>query len=100
MYKIFLELNDIEHCTTKVATPRTNGFVKSFNRTVLDQFFRTAFRKKLYESVGALQKDLDVWLHEYNHEGPHRGCRTQIRLPIKTFELVKVRREELLKEAA
>lgn len=37
-----MELNDIEHRTTKVANPRTNGFVERFNRTVLDAFFRTA----------------------------------------------------------
>ena len=100
LYEIFLELNDIEHRTTKVASPRTNGFVERFNRTVLDEFFRTAFRKKLYESVDALQKDLDDWLHEYNHNRPHRGYRNQGRRPMETFELGKVRREKLLKEAA
>ncbi len=100
LYAIFLELNDIEHRTTKVASPRTNGFVERFNRTVLDEFFRTAFRKKLYESVDALQEDLDAWLHEYNHDRPHRGYRNQGRRPLETFELGKVRCEELLKEAA
>lgn len=100
LYEIFLELNDIEHRTTKVASPRTNGFVERFNRTVLDEFFRTAFRKKLYESIDALQEDLDAWLHQYNHERPHRGYRNQGRRPMETFELGKVRREELLKEAA
>jgi transposase InsO family protein len=100
LYEIFLELNDIEHRTTKVASPRTNGFVERFNRTVLDEFFRTAFRKKLYESVDALQKDLDAWFHEYNHNRPHRGYRNQGRRPMETFELGKIRREELLKEAA
>ena len=48
LYEIFLEFNDIEHRTTKVATPRTNGFVERFNRTLLDEFFRSCFRKKLY----------------------------------------------------
>jgi transposase InsO family protein len=100
LYEIFLELNDIEHRTTKVASPRTNGFVERFNRTVLDEFFRTAFRKKLYESVDVLQKDLDTWLHEYNHDRTHRGYRNQGRRPMETFELGKIRREELLKEAA
>ena len=100
LYEIFLELNDIEHRTTKVATPRTNGFVERFNRTVLDEFFRTAFRKKLFESLEALQKDLDEWLSYYNHERPHRGYRNQGRCPIETFELGKKRRIEISKEAA
>jgi transposase InsO family protein len=100
LYEIFLELNDIDHRTTKVATPRTNGFVERFNRTVLDEFFRTAFRKRLYESVEALQTDLDAWLHHYNHERPHRGYRNKGRRPIETFESGKIRRKEMLKEAA
>ncbi|CAD7842617.1 MAG: hypothetical protein, partial [Olavius algarvensis Delta 4 endosymbiont] len=62
---MFLELNDIEHRTTKIGNPRTNGFVERFNRTVLDEFFRTAFRKRFYESLDALQQDLDAWLQEY-----------------------------------
>ena len=58
-YRIYLELNEIKHRTTKVRGPQTNGFVERFNRTVLDEFFRVAFREKLYESVEALQNDLD-----------------------------------------
>jgi transposase InsO family protein len=100
MYEIFLALDAIGHRTTKVASPRTNGFVERFNRTVLDEFFRTAFRKKLYESVEALQKDLDSWLDDYNHQRPHRGYRNQGRRPMETFEIGKVKRKKLLKEAA
>lgn len=100
LYEIFLELNDIEHRKTKVANPRTNGFVERFNRTVLDEFFRTAFRKKLYESLDALQKDLDDWIHTYNYERPHRGYRNMGRRPIETFELGIKRRKELSKKAA
>lgn len=100
LYEIFLELNDIEHRYTKIGNPRTNGFVERFNRTVLDEFFRTAFRKKLYESLEALQADLDTWIHQYNYERPHRGYRNMGRRPIETFELGKKRREELTKEAA
>ena len=74
--------------------------MERFNRTVLDEFFRTAFRKKLYESVDVLQKDLDAWLHEYNYNRPHRGYRNHGRRPMETFELGKIRLEELRKEAA
>jgi len=100
LYEIFLEFNDIEHRHTKVAHPRTNGFVERFNRTVLDEFFRTVFRKKFFESVEALQTDLDEWLHYYNHERPHRGYRNMGRRPIETIELGKKEREEVPKEAA
>ena len=82
LYEIFLELNDIEHRTTKVGNPRTNGFVERFNRTLLDEFFRTCFRKKLYTSVEELQVDLDKRLDHYNKERPHRGYRNLGRRPI------------------
>jgi len=100
LYQIFLELHDIAHRTTKVGRPRTNGFVERFNRTVLDEFFRTAFRKTLYESVEALQKDLDAWLRHYNRERPHRGYRNMGRRPIETIEMGKKQRKEKKKKAA
>ena len=86
-YEIYLALNDIEHRTTKVRKPQTNGFVERFNRTVLEEFFRTAFRTKLYESVMALQEDLDEWLVHYNTERPHQGYRNMGRRPIETVDL-------------
>ncbi len=85
-YQIFLGLNDIKHRRTKVATPRTNGFVERFNRTVLDEFFREAFRNKLYTSVDELQADLDKWVDYYNNERPHRGYRNMGRRPVETIE--------------
>lgn len=54
-YEIILALNEIEHQHTQVRRPQTNGFVEKFNRTVLDEFFRTALRTKFYESVESLQ---------------------------------------------
>jgi transposase InsO family protein len=86
-YEIYLALNDIEHRKTKVRKPQTNGFVERFNRTVLEEFFRTAFRTKLYESVMALQEDLDKWLVHYNTERPHQGYRNMGRRPIETIDL-------------
>jgi len=97
-YEIFLELNDIEHRRTKVATPRTNGFVERFNRTILDEFFREAFRKKFYASVAELQEDLDQWLHHYNYERPHRGYRNKGKRPIDTIEEGKTIKESLTKQ--
>ena len=85
-YQIFLELYDIKHRRTKVATPRTNGFVERFNRTVLDEFFRETFRKKLYVSVEELQVDLDKWLDYYNNQRPHRGYRNIGKRPIETIK--------------
>jgi transposase InsO family protein len=94
-YQIYLALNEIGHRTTKVKHPQTNGFVERFNRTVLDEFFRKAFRQKLYESVEALQQDLGDWLYYYNHERPHQGYRNIGRRPIERIDeyLQDVRKE-------
>ncbi len=81
-YELFLELSDIEHRKTQVRHPQTNGFVERFNRTVLDEFFRPAFRTKMYESVDSLQIDLDKWLKEYSMGVPsEQRTTTAPRLP-------------------
>lgn len=85
-YELYLELNDIEHRHTQVRRPQTNGFVERFQRTVLDEFFRLAFRTKLYETVEALQADLDAWLHEYNYKRPHQGYRNLGKRPFERIE--------------
>ena len=94
-YQIVLELYDIEHRRTKVARPRTNGFVERFNRTILDEFFREAFRKEFYPSVEKLQQALDKWLQHYNYERPHRGYRNMGRRPIETLEAGKAVKEQV-----
>jgi hypothetical protein len=71
---------------TAVSMP-DKGFVERFNGTVLEEFFRPTMRSGLYESVEALQADLDAWLHQYNHERPHLGYRNQGRGPWDTVEL-------------
>ena len=58
-FELYLALNDIQHRRTKVKSPQTNVFIERSNKTVLDEFFRIAFRKNFYESVEALQEDLD-----------------------------------------
>ena len=83
-YELYLDLNDIEHRRTKVRSPKTNGFVERFNRTVLDEFFRIKMRETFYETVEALQADLDAWLVHYNTERPHLGYRNMGRRPIET----------------
>jgi transposase InsO family protein len=85
-YELYLALNDIEHRRTKVRSPRTNGFVERFNGTVLEEFFRPAMHARLFESVEALQAELDAWLVHYNRERPHLGYRNQGRRPWETVE--------------
>ena len=83
-YELYLDLNGIEHRRTKVRTPRTNGFVERFNGTVLDEFLRVKMRENFYDTVAALQADLDTWLHHYNTERPHLGYRNMGKRPVDT----------------
>jgi len=85
-YELYLAPNDIGRRTTKVGRPRTSGFVERFNRTVPEEFLRPAFRKKYYESVEALQKDLDKWLKYYNFKRPHQGYRNMGKRPFDTVK--------------
>lgn len=94
-FEVYLQLNDIKHKRTKVRSPQTNGFVERFHRTVLDEFFRLAFRSKFYETVEALQTDLDVWMVYYNTERTHQGYRNRGRRPMDVIrDYLKQRQEQ------
>ena len=64
-YELYLAVEDIDHSRTKTKSPQTNGICERFHRTVLDEFYRVAFRKKIYRTIDELQTDLDAWITEY-----------------------------------
>ena len=70
-YELYLAIEDIDHSRTKTKSPQTNGIVERFHKTVLDEFYRVAFRKKIYPSIGELQNDLDDWIKTYNPASQH-----------------------------
>lgn len=84
-YELYLQLNEIEHSKTKAQHPQTNGITERFNQTVQNEFYRIAFRKKVYRSLEEVQSDLDSWMYGYNHERTHQGKRCQGRTPMQTF---------------
>jgi hypothetical protein len=84
-YELFLSINDIEHTKTKAYSPQTNGICERFHKTILNEFYQVAFRKKIYHSLDDLQQDLDEWLHYYNHERTHQGKMCCGRTPMETF---------------
>ena len=57
----------------------------SFHRTVLDEFYRVAFRKKIYRTIGELQTDLDAWITEYSQQRPHQGRWCFVKTPCRPF---------------
>lgn len=84
-YELYLQLNEIEHTKTKVKRPQTNGICERFHQTMLNEFYRITFRKKIYSDIEMLQADLDEFMKKYNHERTHQGKRCKGRTPMETF---------------
>jgi transposase InsO family protein len=84
-YELLLALEDIEHRTTKVRSPRTNGFVERMNRTLLEECFRVAGRTTWYERIDEIQADLDRFLDYYNLERSHQGYRLRGKTPAQAL---------------
>jgi len=84
-YQLYLALENIDHTRTKAKSPQTNGICERFHRTIQEEFYSTAFRRKLYRSLDELQADLDEWLREYNRERSHSGKYCYGKTPLQTF---------------
>lgn len=84
-YQLFLAIHDITHTKTKARHPQTNGICERFHRTILNEFYQVAFRKKIYKSIEELQEDLDLWVMKYNVDRTHQGKHCNGRTPMETF---------------
>jgi transposase InsO family protein len=84
-YQLYLAMNDIEHTRTRAQSPQTNGICERFHKTILQEFYQVTFRKNLYQTMEALQQDLDDWIAYYNHERTHQGKMCCGRTPMQTF---------------
>jgi transposase InsO family protein len=84
-YELFLQLEEIEHRTTRVKRPQSNGIVERLHRTLLDEHFRVEGRKTWFETVEEMQKVLDDYLVTYNTRRPHQGRGMNGRTPARAF---------------
>jgi hypothetical protein len=84
-FELYLQIEGIDHSKTKARSPQTNGICERFHRTIQEEFYAVAFRKKLYSSIEELQKDLDEWLNYYNNERTHSGKYCFGKTPMQTF---------------
>lgn len=84
-YQLYLDLEDIEHTRTKVKHPQTNGICERFHKTIQNEFYATAFRRKIYNSLEELQVDLDAWVLDYNSNEPTQGSIALVKHPCKLF---------------
>jgi Integrase core domain len=85
--------------TTSVKRWNDRGSLRNerFHRTVLDEFYRVAFRKKIYRTIDELQADLDTWIAEYNRQRPHQGRWCFGKTPMDTFlDALPLAKEKLM----
>ena len=96
-YELYLAVENMDHTRTKTRHPQTNGICERFHKTMLNEFYRVAFRKKIYHGLEELQTDLDAWLQEYNERRPHQGRWCYGKTPMQTFlDSVPLAKEKIL----
>lgn len=96
-YELYLDLEGIEHSKTKVRHPQSNGICERLHRTMQEEFYAVAFRRKLYDNLELLQADLDQWMEYYNNERPHSGRFCYGKTPMATFlESLTLAKEKML----
>ncbi len=84
-FELYLQIEGIDHTKTKARSPQTNGICERFHRTIQDEFYAVAFRKKLYTTIQEIQQDLDQWMNYYNNERTHSGKYCFGKTPMQTF---------------
>jgi hypothetical protein len=95
--ELYLAVEDIDHTRTTGRRPQTTGSCERFHQSVLNEFYRLVFRKKLSPSLEELQVDLQRWLREYNEERPHQGRWCYGKPPLQPFvESLPRAKEKLL----
>lgn len=85
-YALYLDLENIEHTRTKARSPQTNGICERFHQTIQNEFYATAFRRKLYANLDQLQADVDGWIKSYNEERTHSGKHCFGKTPLQTLQ--------------
>lgn len=96
-YELYLALEDIDHTRTRAKSPQTNGIVERLHKTMLNEFYRIAFRKRIYNSIDELQADLDAWLDQYNNAREHQGRWCYGKTPMRTFlDSLNIAKEKLI----
>jgi len=96
-YELYLAVENIDHTRTRTKSPQTNGICEHFHKTMLNEFYRVAFRKKIYHSIEELQADLDSWVADYNQRRPHQGRWCFGKTPMQTFlDTIPLAKEKLM----
>lgn len=80
-----LAVENIDRSRTKTRSAQTNGIVERFHKIVLSEFYRVAFRKKIYTTLKELWEGLNAWMWEYNEVRSHQSRWCYGKTPMATF---------------
>lgn len=69
--RIYKDYN-LVHTITKPAHPWTNGYAERLNRTIWDEFYLCRLSRG-FENIDEVQKELDIFMREYNFKRIHTG---------------------------
>lgn len=71
--------NGVDHILTKPAHPTTTGKIERFHRSLRSEFLTG----RSFPDMRTAQRQLDAWVHDYNHQRPHQGI--QMASPAQRF---------------
>ena len=100
-YELYLQIEGIDHSKTQVRRPQSNGICERLHRTMQEEFYAVAFRKKMYLTLHEMQLDLDEWIKYYNNHRPHSGRYCFGKTPMETFrESIILAKQKLIGQPA
>jgi transposase InsO family protein len=80
-FEATLERLGARHTRIHAGRPQTNGNVEALHKTILDECWRPAFARYLYPRLAGLRRELETYLHFYNHDRVHHGRLTRGQIP-------------------
>ncbi len=80
-HRLITDTLKARHTFIRSGRPQTNGHVERLHRTILEECWRPAFARYVYVRFTGLRRDLDHYLHGYNHDRAHNGRLTRGRIP-------------------
>ena len=99
-YELYLAVEDIDHTRTKTKSPQTNGICERFHRTVLHEFYRVAFRKKIYGASRSCRPTSTPGSPTTTRGARTRAAGATARRPMQTFlDTVPLAKEKMLDAA-
>ena len=91
------DVENIDHTRTKVKSPQTDGIAERFHKTVLTEFYRVAFRRKIllrHRKVAARPRRLAAPVQP---TAAHQGRWCYGKTPLQTFvDSVQLAKEKMV----